>query len=139
MDPPGSKPASRALAHHSLRAPQRADALRSALRAGPASTTSATTAPAESSPARATGSTESSGSALSRDRITAISKCHLRFRAARPAVSWVRESTRRSLAHRNCADHLHGIRRCGLPELPAGFGNNLIFRSGFGGILSLTV
>ena len=119
----------------------RRNALRSALRAGPASTTSATTAPApaESSLARATGSTEPSGSALSRDRITAISKCHLRFRAARPAVPWLRESTCPSLAHRNCADHLHGIRGCGLPERPAGFGNYLIFRSGLGGVLNLTV
>jgi hypothetical protein len=51
----------------------------------------------------------------------------------------LRESTLRGKAHRNCADHLHGVRGCGLAELPAELGIILVFGAGFGGILILAV
>ena len=126
-----------ALSQHALRAPKRGNSLRSTLWAASAPTTTPTAAePAARSTARtpSTGSAKSSGSCLSRDGIVTVSESASRVRSAR-----LRKSTRRGLAHRNCADHLNGVRGGGLSELPARLRIVLIFGAGFAGILILGV
>jgi hypothetical protein len=125
-----------ALALQALRAPQRGNSLRSASWAAPApASTPATAEPAaRRPPTRATGSAKSGRSRLPRDGIVTVSES-----AARVWAAGLRESTLRGKAHRNCADHLNGVRRGGLAELPARLGIILVFGAGFGGILILAV
>jgi hypothetical protein len=73
---------------------------------------------------------------LSRDRVVAVAKCAAPIG---PEVAWLREAARRHLAHGNGPNHLDGIRRRRLPQLPAGLGNIWVFRSKISGILVLAI
>src|SRR5579862_9889064 len=107
-----------ALAHHSLRAPQRADALCAALRCASSWTAAAASEPAaKSSSAR---SAESSRGTLAGNGVRAVSKSNLRIGPPGTALTRLLKSSRGSLAHGDGANHLNRVSRSSLPKLPAG-------------------
>jgi hypothetical protein len=60
---------------------------------------------------------------LSGDRIVAVSKSAA---PVRPEVAWLREASRRHLAHGDSPDHLDGIRGRRLAQLSACLSNILV-------------
>ena len=110
-------------AHHALRAPQGVDALRAAR------TATSTARYEPGSAAEASTKAKATRRSLSRNRVANVSKCALCVRAARTAVTGLRDAARlvRGLTHRDGSNHLHGIGGSGLAKLSASLGDILVF------------